>query len=152
MKPDYSYNWPYDHCSLIEMARVSGGVSIMPPDWSTATERAEDASDRADQRAAEIAAANAAAEASSNELEIRETIPVNVEVSLSPDPFRLVTGRVTTRAITVGNSSLVSRTNYRSPSLRASPIVNNSVVPTARPMTFGNFRGITGGGNIGGGY
>ena len=30
LKPDYSYNWPYDYCSLIEMARVSGGVSITP--------------------------------------------------------------------------------------------------------------------------
>ena len=30
--PEYSYNWPYDHCSLIEMARVSGGVSLKPAD------------------------------------------------------------------------------------------------------------------------
>jgi hypothetical protein len=29
--PNYSYNWPYDFCSLVEMARVKGGVSILPP-------------------------------------------------------------------------------------------------------------------------
>ena len=29
-KPDYSYNWPYDFCSLVELCRVKGGVSIMP--------------------------------------------------------------------------------------------------------------------------
>ena len=28
--PEYSYNWPYDHCSLVEMARVKGGVSLKP--------------------------------------------------------------------------------------------------------------------------
>ena len=28
--PEYSYNWPYDHCSLVEMARVKGGVSLQP--------------------------------------------------------------------------------------------------------------------------
>ena len=30
-EPEYSYNWPYDFCSLVEMARVKGGVSILPP-------------------------------------------------------------------------------------------------------------------------
>jgi hypothetical protein len=29
--PEYSYNWPYDFCSLVEMARVRGGVSVLPP-------------------------------------------------------------------------------------------------------------------------
>jgi hypothetical protein len=29
-EPEYSYNWPYDFCSLVEMARVRGGVSIIP--------------------------------------------------------------------------------------------------------------------------
>jgi hypothetical protein len=28
--PEYSYNWPYDFCSLVEMARIKGGVSILP--------------------------------------------------------------------------------------------------------------------------
>ena len=30
-KPEYSYNWPYDFCSLVEMITVKGGVSILPP-------------------------------------------------------------------------------------------------------------------------
>ena len=29
--PEYSYNWPYDFFSLVELARIEGGVDIMPP-------------------------------------------------------------------------------------------------------------------------
>ena len=29
-EPDYNYNWPYDFCSLIEMCKVRGGISVMP--------------------------------------------------------------------------------------------------------------------------
>jgi len=29
-KPDYSYNWPYDYFSLVELSKISGGVSIIP--------------------------------------------------------------------------------------------------------------------------
>ena len=28
--PDYNYNWPYDFCSLVEMCKIRGGVSVMP--------------------------------------------------------------------------------------------------------------------------
>ena len=31
LEPEYSYNWPYDFCSLVELARVKGGISILPP-------------------------------------------------------------------------------------------------------------------------
>ena len=30
-EPEYSYNWPYDFCSLVEMARIKGGISVLPP-------------------------------------------------------------------------------------------------------------------------
>ena len=30
LKPDYSYNWPYDFCSLVELCRVKGGISVTP--------------------------------------------------------------------------------------------------------------------------
>lgn len=30
LKPDYSYNWPYDFCSLVELCRVKGGISVSP--------------------------------------------------------------------------------------------------------------------------
>ena len=30
LKPDYSYNWPYDYFSLVELAKISGGISIVP--------------------------------------------------------------------------------------------------------------------------
>jgi hypothetical protein len=30
-KPEYSYNWPYDFCSLVEMITVKGGISVLPP-------------------------------------------------------------------------------------------------------------------------
>ena len=29
-KPDYSYNWPYDFCSLVELCRIKGGISVAP--------------------------------------------------------------------------------------------------------------------------
>ena len=43
-QPEYSYNWPYDYFSLIESARVRGGVSILPPPKSL--KRPEDTEDR----------------------------------------------------------------------------------------------------------
>ena len=30
LKPDYSYNWPYDYFSLIELAKIDGGITIVP--------------------------------------------------------------------------------------------------------------------------
>ena len=38
-KPDYSYNWPYDFCSLVEMCKIKGGVSVMPRIISTSQEK-----------------------------------------------------------------------------------------------------------------
>ena len=32
IKPDYSYNWPYDYFSLVELARVAGGINIKKED------------------------------------------------------------------------------------------------------------------------
>jgi hypothetical protein len=28
IKPDYSYNWPYDFFSLIELIKITGGINI----------------------------------------------------------------------------------------------------------------------------
>ena len=30
LKPDYSQNWPYDYFSLIELAKIDGGITIVP--------------------------------------------------------------------------------------------------------------------------
>jgi hypothetical protein len=30
-EPEYSYNWPYDFFSLVELAKIEGGVDILPP-------------------------------------------------------------------------------------------------------------------------
>ena len=30
LKPDYSYNWPYDYFSLVELAKITGGINIVP--------------------------------------------------------------------------------------------------------------------------
>ena len=29
--PEYSYNWPYDFCSLVEKINIEGGIEFMPP-------------------------------------------------------------------------------------------------------------------------
>ena len=29
--PEYSYNWPYDFCSLVEKVNVEGVIEFMPP-------------------------------------------------------------------------------------------------------------------------
>ena len=29
--PEYSYNWPYDFCSLVEKINIEGGIEILPP-------------------------------------------------------------------------------------------------------------------------
>ena len=30
LPPEYSYNWPYDFFSLVELAQIEGGVSTYP--------------------------------------------------------------------------------------------------------------------------
>lgn len=36
--PEYSYNWPYDYFSLVELARIEGGLDIVPPPTKLSSE------------------------------------------------------------------------------------------------------------------
>jgi hypothetical protein len=104
LKPDYSYNWPYDYCSLIEMARVSGGVSIIP----------EQSLGEVDEEEQKIIA-----EILKQEVEY-DPPPVVMKArkrskfdKRSSSPGRPPVWRATPKATTVGNSSLVSQSNNR---------------------------------------